>query len=120
MPLARPERDPLLSPATELHVALALLERLPLAALVLDHNARIRFANALVVHLFRYAQAELIDQPVELLIAAAPGPLQGMRKDGTRLGLQVTRSEFAADGQSFTLCIIQEGRDLPAMHDLAL
>src|SRR3984885_10922897 len=104
MQLARSE-DPHPSPAMDLTVALALLERLPLAVLVLDKCARISFANAHVVHLFRYAQAEFIDQPAEFLFPAglrtdecqsvsqwlseaadpaAPASLavQGVRKDG--------------------------------------
>jgi len=143
MQLARSEQQPLPSPATELTVAIALLERLPLAVLVLDQGARIRFANAHVVHLFRYAQAEFIDQPAEFFFPAAlrahecqtvsqwlscvegPAPtsslsVQGVRKDGVRLGLYLRRGEFAAGPQALTLCIIEEDRDLPAMHDLAL
>ncbi|HEY6456163.1 MAG TPA: EAL domain-containing protein [Steroidobacteraceae bacterium] len=143
MQVARSEQDPLLLPATELAVAIALLERLPLAVLVLDQYARIRFANAHVVHLFRYAQAEFIDQPAEFFFPAAlrahelhtvsqwlsgaeglasPSNLavQGQRKDGMRLGLNLTRGEFVAGAQPLTLCIIQEDRDLPAMRDLAL
>ncbi|HTD28568.1 MAG TPA: PAS domain-containing protein, partial [Xanthomonadaceae bacterium] len=143
MQLARSEQEPLPSPATELTVAVALLERLPLAVLVLDQGARIRFANAHVVHLFRYAQAEFIDQPAEFFFPAAlrahecqtvsqwlscaegPAPtsslsVQGVRKDGVRLGLYLRRGEFAAGPQALTLCIIEEDRDLPAMHDLAL
>src|SRR5580698_4867216 len=143
MQVARTEHDPLLPPATELTAALALLERLPLAVLVLDQYARIRFANARVVHLFRYAQAEFIDQPAEFLFPAtlraherhtvsqwlggAEGTtptsslsVQGVRKDGVRLDLNLTRGEFVAAPQLLTLCIIQEDCDLPAMHDLAL
>jgi diguanylate cyclase (GGDEF)-like protein/PAS domain S-box-containing protein len=140
MQLARSEHDPILPEATELGVAVALLERLPLAVLVLDQGARIRFANAQVVHLFRYAQAEFIDQPAEFLfpaalrsngcqtvsewLSAAAGPpvnsslsVQGVRKDGLRLGLNLKRGEFAP---GMTLCLIQDDRDIPALYDLAL
>jgi diguanylate cyclase (GGDEF)-like protein/PAS domain S-box-containing protein len=127
----------------ELAVAMALLERLPVPVLVLDECARIRFANAHVVHLFRYAQAEFIDQPAEFFFPAAlrgPGrqtvsewlgaaaglppnsnlSVQGVRKDGMRLGLNLRRGEFAAGAQPMTLCLIQDDHDNPAMHDLAL
>jgi diguanylate cyclase (GGDEF)-like protein/PAS domain S-box-containing protein len=142
MQLARSEQDPHALPATDLTVALALLERLPLAVLVLDQDPRIRFANAQVVHLFGYAQVEFIDQPAEFFfpagcaheartvsqwLGAAAGSastsslsVQGVRKDGVRLGLNLTRSEFAAGSQRLTLCVIQEDHDLPAMRDLAL
>ena len=143
MQLARSEHDSRLSSAAQLDVALAVLEQLPLAALVLDQNARICFANAHVVHLFRYAQAEFIDQPAEFLFPAGlrlhagqtvsawlsageshlptPGlPVEGVRKDGTRLGLHLRRSEFAAGGLPLILCTIEEDRDIPGMHELAL
>src|SRR5665213_544702 len=143
MQLARSDQDPLPSPAIELAVAIALLERLPLAVLVLDQCARIRFANAQVVHLFRYAQAEFMGQPAEFLFPAAlrahecqtvsqwlsgpegpartPSlPVQGVRKDGMRLGLHPRRGEYVAGPQPLTLCMIHEDRDLPALRDLAL
>jgi diguanylate cyclase (GGDEF)-like protein/PAS domain S-box-containing protein len=143
MQLARSDQDPLPSPAIELAVAIALLERLPLAVLVLDQCARIRFANAQVVHLFRYAQAEFMGQPAEFLFPAAlrahecqtvsqwlsgpegpartPSlPVQGVRKDGMRLGLHLRRGEYVAGPQPLTLCMIHEDRDLPALRDLAL
>jgi diguanylate cyclase (GGDEF)-like protein/PAS domain S-box-containing protein len=143
MLLVRSEQDPLPPPAIELTVAIALLEHLPLAVLVLDHCARIRFANAHVVHLFRYAQVELIDQPAEFLFPAALRAhechtvsqwlrrsegsvatssllVQGVRKDGVHLGLNLTRGEIAAGPHSLTLCMIVEDRDVPAMRELAL
>ncbi len=143
MQLARSEHDPLLLPAIELNIAIAVLERLPLAVFVVDQTGRIRFANAHVVHLFRYAQAEFIGQPVEfffpaglraqgcptvsewLSVAEGVGAtlslaVQGVRKDGVRVGLQLRRGEFSAGAQPLTLCTILEARDMPAMHDLAL
>ncbi len=127
----------------ELSVAIALLERLPLAVVVLDEEARIQYANAHVVHLFRYAQAEFIDQSVEFLFPAglrAHGvqnvrqwlegagtsslatslAAQGARKDGRRLSLLLRRSALTAGEQALTLCIIQEVSDFPAMRDLVL
>jgi diguanylate cyclase (GGDEF)-like protein/PAS domain S-box-containing protein len=143
MQLARSEHDPVLAPATDLSVALALLERLPMAVLALDQDGYIRFANAQVVHLFRYAQAEFIGQAVEFLFpttlrvhggptvrqwssgaervaAAASLPVQGMRKDGMRLHLHLRRGELDTGVQPLTLCIIEADRDIPAMQDLAL
>ena len=131
-----------LEPVAPLDVATALLERLPLAVLLVDEAARIRFASASVVHLFRYAQAEIIDRPAEFLFPAdlcphgcqtvsqwltaakdpTPTPslsVQGVRKDGARLGLSLNRSTFAAGAQSLTLCTIEESHDTAAVRALA-
>ncbi len=141
MHIARSEHDPALFTAMELDVAMALLERLPLAVLVLDQGARIRFANAHVVHLFRYAQAEFIDQTTEFFFPAglcaqgsltvsqwlgraeAPVPAasldaRGVRKDGMRLDLLLRRSALTAGEQPLTLCVIQEVHDIPAVRGL--
>ncbi len=143
MHLARSEHGLSIAPATELSVAIALLERLPVPVLALDQHGTVRYANAQVVQLFRYAQAELVGQAVELLfpatlrvhggptvmqwcsgaerIASAAGlPVQGIRKDGTRLHLHLRRGELDAGAQPLTLCLIEEDRDIPAMQDLAL
>jgi diguanylate cyclase (GGDEF)-like protein/PAS domain S-box-containing protein len=119
----------------EFAAATALLERLPLAVLVVDQNARIRFANAHVVHLFGYAQAECVDQSAELLFpatasqwlnaatvpaSAAGFAAVGAHKNGTRLRLHLRQGEFPAGPLPLTLWIIEEDRDLPAMRDLAL
>ena len=143
MQLARSEHDPLLLPAMELNIAIAVLERLPLAVIVVDQTGRIWFANAHVVHLFRFAQTEFMGQPVEFFFPAALRAqgcptvsewlsvaegngatlslaAQGVRKDGVRVGLQLRRGEFSAGGQPLTLCTVHEERTMPAMHDLAL
>ena len=86
--------------------ATVVLEGLPLPVLVVDRHERIRFADAPIVHLFGYAQAELIDracfaavsgglalfrcqpyQPVAVSRFQRPTEatlrMQGLHKDGT-------------------------------------
>ena len=111
MQLARSEHDPSCRPQRNLAWRWRCWSACRWRRCVLDQVGRIRFANAQVVHLFRYAQAEFIDQPVEFFFpaalrvhgarrsangsaaprgrAASSLPVQGVRKDGMRLGLHL-------------------------------
>jgi diguanylate cyclase (GGDEF)-like protein/PAS domain S-box-containing protein len=117
--------------ASGLTAATAVLEGLPLPILVLDQQERIRFANAPIVHLFGYAQAELTDKPAALLFPAylrAPDPdrfsqwlaarfkppaestlrMQGVRKDGTHSAFCLKYGRFETRAEPFAVCIVEE------------
>lgn len=92
-----------------------LLESAPDAMVIVNHTGRIHFINAQTERLFGYSRAELIDQPIEILMprrfqaphvehrekysqsprARAMGAgleLYGLRKDGTEFPVEVSLS----------------------------
>ena len=105
-----------------------LLELAPVGVLVIDAQGRIRLVNRALEEMFGHARDALIGQPVELLLpmplreghreqrghwtgGGMPmerrrGGLQGQRKDGTLLDVEVTieRTRFA-DGWRTTACV---------------
>jgi len=104
-------------PDRGLTAATAALEGLPLAVLVLDQHQRIRFANAPVVHLFGYAQAELLGYPASRLfpdlrespVEHSPArPMPGVHKDGTRSDFLLTCSSLETGGEPSAVWAIQE------------
>jgi PAS domain S-box-containing protein len=109
--------------------ALAVLDCVPAAAVLLDEQDRIAFANAQVVHRFGYAKAELHGQNIARLIrdglgsarlwlAAQPptarARLGAYHKDGTRLTCDTSLSKLDIEGRHFTLCVLHEMLPLPA------
>ncbi|MBD0259024.1 MAG: PAS domain S-box protein [Cytophagales bacterium] len=93
----------------------ALLESAPDAMIITDEGSHIQLVNAQTEHLFGYTRAELVGQPVELLIPAsltarhrqhraayAYAPklrsmgvgldLKGVRKDGTEFPVEISLS----------------------------
>jgi diguanylate cyclase (GGDEF)-like protein/PAS domain S-box-containing protein len=111
-----------------------LLEELPVAILLLDQFERIQFANAPIVHLFGYAQVELLHKPVSLLFPTdLPGlasrlkhptdsvlRVQGVHKDGTRSGFSLKYSRLERSGQPLAIWVVQEDADGTAIQHLAL
>jgi diguanylate cyclase (GGDEF)-like protein/PAS domain S-box-containing protein len=114
-----------------LTAATTVLEGLPVPILVLDHQERICFANAPIVHLFGYAQAELVNRPAALLFPGnlrAPDPnrfsqwlasrfkppeestlrMQGVRKDGTRAAFCLKYGRLETGAEPFAVCIVEE------------
>ncbi len=128
--------------------ATAMLEIVPAPLLLLDVEERILFANAHVVHLFGCTTVELLGQPLgtwipgglrgkswqsvrELLAAPRARPfeaslqLAGVRKDGTRLTLDVRLSVADVDGRSVAMCVLhdttqQGGREAVARSEMRL
>jgi diguanylate cyclase (GGDEF)-like protein/PAS domain S-box-containing protein len=112
--------------------ALAVLDCVPAAALLLDDQDRIAFANAQVVHRFGYAKAELHGQNIARLIRdglgstrlwlAAQAPttrarLGAYHKDGTRLTCDTSLSTLDIEGRHFTLCVLHEMLPLAAADE---
>jgi diguanylate cyclase (GGDEF)-like protein/PAS domain S-box-containing protein len=113
--------------------AVSLLASIPAAVFLLDAQQRILFANALALELFGYAQIELLDRPVEMLVegglpdasqsrrrdsgeiwTAASLRLTGLAKDGARLSLAINPSPFDVGGRNWTICIV---RDVSGQQD---
>ena len=117
-----------------LAAATVVLAGLPLPVLVVDRHERIRFANAPIVHLFGYAQTELIDKPASLLFpvdqkssganpfgqwlasrfqrpAASTLRMQGLHKDGRRLTLSLKYGRLDTAEEPFAMCVIGEDAD---------
>jgi diguanylate cyclase (GGDEF)-like protein/PAS domain S-box-containing protein len=117
------------SPDRGLTAVAAALDGLPLAVLLVDRNERIRFANAPVVHLFGYAQAELLSAPASMLFpgpqepeATQSGPrrILGAHKDGTRSAFLVTCSCLEVGPEPLATWAIQEDTGATATAYLAL
>jgi diguanylate cyclase (GGDEF)-like protein/PAS domain S-box-containing protein len=116
-------------PDRGLTAAVAALEGLPLAVLVLDQHERIQFANAAAVHLLGYAQAELLTKPASMLFPAGSGfkhsndavrHVQGVRKDGTRSALLLTCSRLETATESLAIWALQEDANAGTIAALAL
>jgi len=134
--------DPNPCPDRGLTAAAAVLAGLPLAVLVLDQHERIQFANAPVVHVFGYAQAELLTKPASMLFPAlqkfgakqsgqglgsgfkhsndAARRVQGVRKDGTRSAFVLTCSCLETGAEPLAIWAIQEDTGATAIAYLAL
>jgi PAS domain S-box-containing protein len=109
----------------------ALVDAAPDAMIIVDPTGRIALANARTQALFGYASAELVGQPVELLVppsrrarhlqhraayAAAPedrhlGPamgLRGLRRDGTEVAVEISLSSISWEDGVMTLTVIRD------------
>ena len=106
-----------------------LLEAAPCAMLMVDEGGRITLANTQATHLFGYTQAELLGQPVEMLLperyrAAYPGhragflqhpetramgtgrDLYGLRKDGREVPIEIGLNPIQTSDGAFILASI--------------
>src|SRR2546423_396956 len=106
------------------------IEASPTGMIVVDWTGRIVLLNALVEALFRYERADLIGQPIELLIpsrfrAGHPGlrdgffgdlrarpmgagrDLYGLRRDGTEVPIEIGLNPIdTADGRAVLSSIV--------------
>ena len=108
-----------------------LLDSLPDAVLIVDHDGRIRTVNGKTIELFGYRREELLDQPAELLMPErfrvkhvpyqqgffenphprpmGPGlDLCGQRKDGSEFPAEISLSPMKADGRTLVCAIIRD------------
>jgi|GEM_PF-384597 len=106
-----------------------LLEAAPCAMLMVDEGGRVSLANTQATHLFGYTQAELLGQPVEMLLperyrAAHPGhragflkhpatramgagrDLYGLRKDGREVPIEIGLNPIQTSDGAFILASI--------------
>lgn len=111
-----------------------LLEAAPDAVMEVDDRGRIVLANASCEQLFGYSRQELIGQSVELLVPVASRGaheghrerysakptsramgkgmvLNGLRKDGTEVPVQISLSPMTIDGRQHTVAIIRDVTD---------
>jgi PAS domain S-box-containing protein len=107
----------------------ARLDAAPSAMLMVDKQGRITLVNALTEQLFGYTRAELLDQPVEVLVperyrSGHPGhrtgffarpstramgagrDLYGRRKDGTEVPIEIGLNPIHTDEGAFVLASI--------------
>lgn len=115
-------------------LVLALINALPDALLVVAASGNIVAVNATALRLFGYAESELIDQPVEVLIperlrpqheqtrrqfVEQPGQrsmaqgreLKALRRDGKELSVQIALSPVTSHGSLFVLVALRETPD---------
>jgi protein-histidine pros-kinase len=83
----------------------ALLESAPDAMVIVDRDDRIVLVNAQTERLFRYERAELVGQPIELLMPGSGGKLPesgverlAVRKDGKAFPVEVSRNPLQTEG----------------------
>lgn len=107
----------------------AVFESNPNGILAIDRAGVIRLANSSLQAMFGYTRAELIGQPVEMLLPArfrdghkalrdsfitdpstkqmgAGRDLYGLRKDGAEIPIEIGLSSFAAAGEVMALAIV--------------
>jgi PAS domain S-box-containing protein len=106
-----------------------LFDHAPVAMLMADETGRVRQANSAAEELFGYARDELLDRGVEMLLPeaqraehkrvraefhAAPAArpmgvgreLNGRRKDGERIPVEIGLNPLLADGETFVVASI--------------
>ncbi|MBX3468505.1 MAG: PAS domain S-box protein [Planctomycetes bacterium] len=107
------------------------LEAAPDAIVVVDHAGRIVIVNQLTERLFGYARAELVGQPVELLVPdryrarhvadrdryfadprtrpmGAGRELTGRRRDGSEFAVEISLSPLRTDTGTLVISIIRD------------
>ncbi|PYT03448.1 MAG: hypothetical protein DMF60_18365 [Acidobacteria bacterium] len=105
------------------------LEAAPNAVLMVNEHGRITLVNALTEHLFGYTRAELLDQPLDMLVperyrGAHPGhrsdffarpstramgagrDLYGRRKDGSEVPIEIGLNPIQTDEGAFVMASI--------------
>ncbi len=111
-----------------------LVDAFPDAVIVADGDGLITLASRKLEEIFGYQRAELLGQPVEILIPAAVRPahreyraaygraskvklkddrarLPGVRKDGTTVLLEISLSPVSTEPGQYTLAVIREVAD---------
>jgi PAS domain S-box-containing protein len=86
----------------------ALLEAAPDAMVILDRDGRIALVNSEAERMFGYARAEMLGQPVDLLLsggrfepntrAGTSLVMRGRRKDGSEFPIEVSSSPIETEG----------------------
>lgn len=123
-----------LDPTRSRAFCLALIEAAPDALLVTDDDGRIVIANAEAERMFGYSRAELVDQPIELLVperlrnaharrratyAEAPvirpmgigRELMARRRDGTELPVEIALSPLTTEFGPLTIAIVRDATE---------
>ena len=109
----------------------ALIETLPDGVVIVNKSGRIEFVNAQIEALFGYERAELIDQPVEILVpaelrerhvahrdrfmhSAGVRPmgvgleLFGERNDGSRFPIEISLSPLVRGAETYIITAIRD------------
>src|SRR5579871_4337817 len=108
-----------------------LLDAAPDGILVVDGEGRIAFVNEAVERLFGHRPAELVGQPIEVLVpersrvrhvadrtayAAAPRPrpmglglaLQGLRRDGSEFPVEISLAPMTKGAGGLVVAIVRD------------
>jgi len=117
----------------------AICEASPDAILLVDHDGRITYANARVTDLFGYEPADLLGEPIEILVPesvrdehiaqrdayiATPEArpmgvnleLSGQRKDGSKFPVDVSLSPIETDGNREFMAAVRDISEQEALR----
>src|SRR6056297_1263481 len=117
----------------------AICEASPDAILLVDHDGRITYANARVTDLFGYEPADLLGEPIEILVPesvqdehvaqrdayiADPAvrpmgvtlELSGQRKDGSKFPVDVSLSPIETDGNREFMAAVRDISEQEALR----
>jgi protein-histidine pros-kinase len=120
--------------------ARGLIEAAPDAVIVTDRAGRILFANGQTERLFGYSRAELLDQPIEVLVPERsrgqhPGhrerfmddphlrpmghglDLFGRRRDGTQFPVEISLSPIATDAGTIVMSAVRDITDRKRLEE---
>jgi PAS domain S-box-containing protein len=121
---------------------LEILESVPDALVIADEQGIVTYANCSAEQLFGYKRAELVGQPIEILLPAryrvmhqvhragyqgAPRrrpmglglDLAGLRRDGTEFPAEISLSPITVDERSCTIAAVRDVADRRRMEERA-
>jgi PAS domain S-box-containing protein len=123
-------------------VDLEILESVPDALVIADEHGNVTYANSSAEQLFGYTRADLVGQPIELLLPAryrtmhqvhragyqgAPRKrpmglgldLAGLRRDGTEFPAEISLAPIVLDGRPCTIAAVRDVAERRRMEERA-
>ncbi len=89
-----------------------MLDATPDGIVMAGDDGRIRYLNRAAAALFRYPRDELIGATVERLVPDRQGlRLQGVRRDGSEVPVEISRAPMDLDGEHAMVTVIREASE---------